>query len=257
MFIKIDVFQNDKDEIRTFLVTLSGNDSIHYLAEWKGSFWTEVWPDLDTVIALTGNVTGDLYIAIGGGVGILRKIGDQWIEGPDNDLLSAWIMGVCPGTTIDQLLIGNDGNIYFKKSNGIFRWNGTQLDGLICDTDPYTKAFAVSGNAVYVGGDFFGIRGIASPSIAKFYFKDKNSISDYRRNLPIDNTIRFRLVGSKLVAENFSIGDRIALYSVSGILLREGICGLPLNCKGIAPQPVVIILNRSGKTICRGMMLLR
>lgn len=237
--------------------TLSGNDTIRYIAEWNGSSWSEIYPDLDTVLSLTGDARGNLYSAFNNCVAVFNKTGDQWVFNPEYELLNMYSIGVSLDTKVSQVFYNIDGNLYFRKGTRIYRWKDNKIDSLICDVDRFINAFAVSGNDVYIGGNFFKIGDTVSAGIARFFFRDKNSVSDYIRAPSLNNNFRFRLSRSKLIVNNFSDGDQIALYSVSGALLRKGVCGIPLDCSGIARQPVVIRISRSGKTVYSGMLLLQ
>ena len=225
---------------------VAGDDFAYYLAKWDGLAWSEVGKGAPApVSSVTGDRFGNLYAVCSNNT-LVKCDGGAWsvIDSIRNFYGSA-------------LLCDSSGTLYAGGSRRVVQYAGGVVRQVGSGTDSTVKALVLRGSTLFVGGSFFTAGGKVSPYIAAVGVNPGNGAVSYSRRSAAPPVVRFRHVGPNLVFSGITAEDRISLYSLCGrrLELFEGVTHATIS--GISPQPLVVLVERRGRTIANGLLLVQ
>jgi trimeric autotransporter adhesin len=223
--------------------------------EWNGNEWNKIGSG-SYIYALVYDNGGNLYLGDFSSYGVYKWNGQYWS-----------CIGSCGGGTVYSLTTDPAGNIYAGgrfstmgdlSTNNIACWNGNQwlsLGSSGADDIVYSLAFRDS--SLYAGGAF----GMAGDAISQYIARVDINAGSSKASAVIElfypKAISYRISKSTLTMSNIALHDQISIFSLSGCLLREAEGVSAVKLTGIAPQQLLIRINREGKIISTGMVMVQ
>ncbi|HUD45259.1 MAG TPA: hypothetical protein VMR33_00435 [Candidatus Baltobacteraceae bacterium] len=169
------------------LFTAAGGNVVSGVAQWNGTNWSALGSEIKDnevyALAVSGSTLyagGELYVGANYANNIAQWNGTNWSTLNSGGISAVGANGYGPYVNALAVLSNTvyaggvftlAGNIV---ANNIAQWNGTGWSALGSgisggnEIGPSVNALAVSGSALYVGGDFTNAGGIAANSIAQW-----------------------------------------------------------------------------------------
>jgi hypothetical protein len=246
----------------------AGHERVNNVARWDGNAWNAVGSGTNgTVYAVACDTRGNLFaggnfIRAGGraAINIARWNGSNWDS-----------CGSGLNKEVQALACDDSGNLYaggfFDTAGGIAanhiaKWDGMAWSAVgsgIKDTGYAfgVNALLVSDTTLFVGGNFTVAGKKCSPNIAMVKLNGAGNATVTKPLVAIQSKVRFRVVKSCLIFSKLAKSDRISLYSLSGRLLHESQGVSRINLSRISPQPIIVRVNREGKIIAIGKVMVQ
>jgi hypothetical protein len=242
----------------------AGSASANNIAKWDGSSWNALGSGTKgyypNIYALACDGKGNLYAGgsfdSAGGVparNIARWDGSKWTA-----------CGSDASGTVKALVCDRNGNLYagsdrnFIGADYMGKWDGAQWSHLGSGVKGQITSFAVSDSTLYVGGSFLIAGNLLTPNIAKANIHNIPSVGVIRPNVAgVSAPVLFRLVNSNLMISNVNKNDRVSLYSLSGRCIREAQGVSRIRLSNISPQPLIVRVNREGRIVSSGMVIVQ
>jgi hypothetical protein len=241
------------------------NQTYKGLIKWNGTTWTFL-TEIYYLYALAGDGKGNLYV--GGQFGDINGYHMNNIARWDGKSWSPLDKGL--NATVYAIIADGLGNVfaggYFDSASGISanciaQWNGSAWSALGSGLYSFgipspVGAFAVYGSTLFASGYFITAGGKMSPYLAKVNTTGSGTPANPESGLLCpSNSIHYRFEKSTLLLSNTNKTDRISLYSLSGRCIREVVGISRIKLSNIAPQPLIVRVNREGKIVSTGMVM--
>lgn len=244
--------------------TYAGDTSASNIARWDGTRWYPMGTGCSgSISSITGDKEGNIYA--GGSFASIGGVDARNIAKWDGESWSA--LGNGTNNFVRTLEFDAQGNLYaggnFDSASTvaascIARWDGNEWEALGSGADGLVWDMLPSGPYMYVCGSFFSAGGKVTPKLTRVDLHlpttGSNEVSPI---LKAASSVPFRCLGSSLILSNMLPGDRIVLSTLSGrVVLRAPVAPV-VDLKKFSAQPLVVRIQRNGKTLSKGMVMTR